>query len=64
MTNIFSTLWEWFLAFMNACSEVWTWLITPITIFGWSIAPIYLLLVGSAVSYITLGILRAITGVL
>lgn len=60
MEQLLETFFEWAWSLIYGIGDLWAWLTTPVSILGYTIAPIWL--VGA--SMITIGALRAIIGLI
>lgn len=58
MNELLQTFFQWAWGLISGVNTLWTWLTTPISILGYTIAPIWL--VGATM--ITIGVVRAIIG--
>lgn len=60
MSELLQTFFQWAWSLIGGINTLWSWLTTPISILGYTIAPIWL--VGATM--ITIGVVRAIIGLI
>lgn len=60
MNEILQTFFQWAWTLINGVYDLWTWMITPISILSYNIAPIWLL----GPTMICAGVVRAIIGII